>query len=171
VDEKVADINMIRVSYRGSAPIITDLVSGDIQVGFGTLPAIEPALALGAMRMIAIAEGKRSSVVPDLPTISETLLAPRRRRRGFPWQQSPPPMDRHGRWRNGRVSLLNAMRSVNVPPVSTSTSHLATRILPHAQMDQFRDDCDAVIGEVPLQHCGVSLRSSAGIAKYFSFSL
>ena len=71
--KKEARMNMIHVPYRGSGPIIKDLISGDIQVGFGTLPAIQPALALGAVRMIAIAEGKRSSVVPDVPTISETL--------------------------------------------------------------------------------------------------
>lgn len=71
--KKAAGINMIHVPYHGSGPIISDLISGNIQVGFGTLPAIEPALAMGAVRIVAIAEGKRSSVLPDVPTISETL--------------------------------------------------------------------------------------------------
>jgi len=71
--KKNAGIDMIHVPYRGSGPVITDLLSGAIQVGFGTLPAIAPAEGSGAVRILAVAEAKRSSVLPGVPTISETL--------------------------------------------------------------------------------------------------
>jgi tripartite-type tricarboxylate transporter receptor subunit TctC len=71
--KKETGIQMTHVPYRGSGPVITDLLSGVIQVGFGTLPAIAPATGTGAVRILAIAEAKRSSVMPDVPTISETL--------------------------------------------------------------------------------------------------
>jgi len=66
-------IDMVHVPYRGGGPAIQDLVAGNIQVSFGTLPAILPHVASGKIRIIAAAEKKRLPDFPDLPTIDETV--------------------------------------------------------------------------------------------------
>ncbi len=66
-------IDMVHVPYRGGAPTMQDIVAGNIQVAFGTLPSVLPHVASGAIRMIAAAEAKRLPDFPDLPTIDETI--------------------------------------------------------------------------------------------------
>lgn len=66
-------IDMVHVPYRGGGPAIQDLVAGQIQVSFGTLPAILPHVASGKIRIIAAAEKKRIPELPDVPTIEETI--------------------------------------------------------------------------------------------------
>jgi tripartite-type tricarboxylate transporter receptor subunit TctC len=66
-------IDMVHVPYRGGAPTIQDLVAGNIQIAFGTLPSVLPHVATGAIRMIAAAERNRLPDYPDLPTINETI--------------------------------------------------------------------------------------------------
>jgi tripartite-type tricarboxylate transporter receptor subunit TctC len=66
-------IDMVHVPYRGGAPTMQDLVAGNIQVAFGTLPSVLPHVANGSIRMIAAAEAKRLADYPDLPTINETI--------------------------------------------------------------------------------------------------
>jgi tripartite-type tricarboxylate transporter receptor subunit TctC len=66
-------IDMVHVPYRGGGPAIQDLVAGQIQVSFGTLPAVLPHVATGKIRIIAAAEKKRIPELPDMPTIDETV--------------------------------------------------------------------------------------------------
>jgi tripartite-type tricarboxylate transporter receptor subunit TctC len=66
-------IDMVHVPYRGGGPAIQDLVAGQIQVSFGTLPAVLPHAASGKIRIIAAAEKKRIPELPDIPTIDETV--------------------------------------------------------------------------------------------------
>jgi tripartite-type tricarboxylate transporter receptor subunit TctC len=66
-------IDMVHVPYRGGGPAIQDLVAGQIQVAFGTLPAVLPHAASGKIRIIAAAEKKRIPELPDIPTIDETV--------------------------------------------------------------------------------------------------
>lgn len=68
-----AGINMVHVPYRGTAPLIQDLVGGAIDVGFGTPTAVDPFVATGAIRILALAEARRSPAYPGVPTISETV--------------------------------------------------------------------------------------------------
>jgi tripartite-type tricarboxylate transporter receptor subunit TctC len=70
---KNAGIDMIHVPYKGGGPAIQDLVAGQIPISFGTAAAILPQAQSGTIRMIALAEAKRSPIIPDLPTISETV--------------------------------------------------------------------------------------------------
>jgi tripartite-type tricarboxylate transporter receptor subunit TctC len=66
-------IDMVHVPYRGGAPAVQDLVAGQIPVAFGTLPALLPHAASGAIRIIASAEKGRLSEFPDLPAINEIV--------------------------------------------------------------------------------------------------
>ena len=66
-------INMVHVPYRGGGPAIQDLVAGHIPISFGTTPAVLPQVKGGTIRMIGLAEEKRSPDLPGVPTISETV--------------------------------------------------------------------------------------------------
>ncbi len=70
---KRTGIDMAHVAYRGSAPAIQDLIGGNIQVSFGTTPAVLPHAQEGTIRIIALAEAKRHPDLPGVPTIDETL--------------------------------------------------------------------------------------------------
>ena len=70
----MADVKMVHVPYRGSAPAISDLLGGHVSVYFSSLP---PAVSLareGKVRALAVTGAKRSDVLPDLPTVAETGL-------------------------------------------------------------------------------------------------
>ncbi len=63
------DIN--HVPYRGSAPMVTDLLGGQIEVMFDNFPNALPHVQSGRMRALAITSARRSPVVPDVPTVAE----------------------------------------------------------------------------------------------------
>src|SRR5262245_6044890 len=71
--KKKPGIDMLHVPYRGGAPAIQDLVAGHIPISFGTTPAVLPQAAAGSIRIVALAEAKRSPDMPDVPTIAETV--------------------------------------------------------------------------------------------------
>jgi tripartite-type tricarboxylate transporter receptor subunit TctC len=64
-------IDMVHVPYRGGGPAVQDLVAGNIQIAFGTLPALMPHAANGTIRIIASAEKGRVPGFPDTPAINE----------------------------------------------------------------------------------------------------
>jgi tripartite-type tricarboxylate transporter receptor subunit TctC len=70
--EQVLGIKMSRVAYRGSAPIISDLVGGHIPFGIVTLSDAIPQHRAGAVRILAVSSAERSPFVPDVPTLKES---------------------------------------------------------------------------------------------------
>src|SRR5262249_38648412 len=67
----MAGVNMVQVPYRGDAPAVTDLISGQVQVMFcNTVSSVEHIRA-GRLRALAVTTATRSDVLPDLPTVGE----------------------------------------------------------------------------------------------------
>jgi tripartite-type tricarboxylate transporter receptor subunit TctC len=69
----MAGINMVHVPYRGSAPMMTDLLAGQVQVAFDVMVTSLPHVRIGALRALAVAGIQRFEMLPGVPTIAETL--------------------------------------------------------------------------------------------------
>lgn len=66
-------VDMLHVPYRGSAPALTDLIAGHVQVMFDAIPASVPLIRAGSVRALAVTTTARTNALPDLPTITETV--------------------------------------------------------------------------------------------------
>ncbi|HET7911813.1 MAG TPA: tripartite tricarboxylate transporter substrate binding protein [Pseudolabrys sp.] len=64
---------MTHVPYKGSAPMLTDLLGGQVQVTFDNLPSSMPHIKAGKLRALAVTTAKRSEELPDVPTVAETV--------------------------------------------------------------------------------------------------
>src|SRR6266496_3534463 len=64
-------VNMQHVPYRGSAPMLTDLLAGQVQVAFDNLQPSIPHIKAGKLRALAVTTAIRSEALPDLPTIGD----------------------------------------------------------------------------------------------------
>ena len=69
----MAGIKLLHVPYKGASPVIADLLGGRVQVAFLGYSAGAPHVKAGKLHAIAVASLKRSSVAPDLPTVSDTF--------------------------------------------------------------------------------------------------
>jgi tripartite-type tricarboxylate transporter receptor subunit TctC len=69
----MAGIDMVHVSYRGAGPALTDLLAGQVQVSFPTMPASIEHIRTGKLRALAVTTAKRSDALPDIPTVGEFL--------------------------------------------------------------------------------------------------
>lgn len=66
-----ARIFVTHVPYRGANPVVTDLLGGQIDVAFGTLPSVAPFIASGKLRPLAVTSAKRSPLLPGVPVFAE----------------------------------------------------------------------------------------------------
>jgi len=66
-------VDLQNVPYRGSAPALTDMLSGQIHVMFDNMPPSLPHIKAGKLRALGVTTAQRSSVLPDVPTIGETV--------------------------------------------------------------------------------------------------
>jgi len=64
-------INMVHVPYRGSAPPLTDMIGGQVQVMFDSMPASIEYVRAGKVRALAVATAARSPALPDVPTVGD----------------------------------------------------------------------------------------------------
>ncbi len=69
----MAAVDLVHVPYRGSAPALTDLVGGQVQVMFDAMISTMPHIQSGKLRALGVTTATRSEVLADLPTIAETV--------------------------------------------------------------------------------------------------
>jgi tripartite-type tricarboxylate transporter receptor subunit TctC len=62
---------MVHVPYKGAAPALVDLLAGQIQFMFTTIPPALPHLKSGRMKALSVANAKRAALLPDVPTTAE----------------------------------------------------------------------------------------------------
>lgn len=67
----MAGANLTHVAYKGSAPAMTDLIAGQIQLSFDTSVAALPQMAAGKVKAIAVTTRVRSAQMPQVPTVAE----------------------------------------------------------------------------------------------------
>ena len=66
-------IHALHVPYRGSAPMLTDLIGGQVQCAFDNLPASVEHIKAGRLRALAVTTASRSEVLPSIPSLRELL--------------------------------------------------------------------------------------------------
>jgi tripartite-type tricarboxylate transporter receptor subunit TctC len=69
----MAGIDLVHVPYRGTAPALTDLLAGQVQVLFDNLPGSIGHIRSGRIRALGVTAAKRVSALPEVPTIGETV--------------------------------------------------------------------------------------------------
>lgn len=71
----MAGIDLTHVPYKGAAPAIVDVLSGQIALTLATIRAVGPHLKSGKLRALAVTSRKRTGAAPDLPTVAESCCA------------------------------------------------------------------------------------------------
>jgi tripartite-type tricarboxylate transporter receptor subunit TctC len=66
-------VNLVHVPYRGSGPALVDMLSGQVQVMFDAVPSSIGHINEGKLRAIAVTTTTRSSALPDVPTVADTI--------------------------------------------------------------------------------------------------
>ncbi|MCB4824805.1 Bug family tripartite tricarboxylate transporter substrate binding protein [Roseicella aerolata] len=70
---RMAGIEMVHVPYRGGAPAVVDTVAGQTQLLFSAGTQTLPHVQAGRLRLLGVTEGRRSALLPEAPTVAETL--------------------------------------------------------------------------------------------------
>lgn len=69
--DSVAGVKMTHVPYKGSAQVVTAMLSGEIQLTFDSISTSWPHVRSGKLRALAVTSGKRAAIAPDVPTLAE----------------------------------------------------------------------------------------------------
>ncbi len=70
--KKVTGIDMVMVPYKGGAPAMIDVISGQVPVMFTSVTQVLPNVRSGRIRMLAVGAAKRVAALPDIPTVAES---------------------------------------------------------------------------------------------------
>jgi tripartite-type tricarboxylate transporter receptor subunit TctC len=68
-----ANVNIALVPYKGGAPALIDVLAGHNDMTFINLPTLLEFIKAGRLRAVAVADAKRSELLPDVPTLTESL--------------------------------------------------------------------------------------------------
>lgn len=72
--QMMAGVKLVHVPYKGLAPALSDLLSGEVQVMFSSAVAMMPQVKAGRLRAIAMTGARRSPAIPNIPTVAESGL-------------------------------------------------------------------------------------------------
>jgi tripartite-type tricarboxylate transporter receptor subunit TctC len=70
----MANVNIVRVPYKGGGQAVIDLLGGHVQLMFATAPSVAPQVKSGRLRALAVTGTRRSALLPDLPTVAASGL-------------------------------------------------------------------------------------------------
>jgi tripartite-type tricarboxylate transporter receptor subunit TctC len=71
---QMAGIDIVHVPYKGAGPAFVDLIAGQVSMYFASIPPALPQLKAGRVRALAVTSERRTSLLPELPTIAEAAL-------------------------------------------------------------------------------------------------
>ncbi len=71
--KRSAGIDIVNITYKGSAPALQDLVAGQVQMMFDNLPSAYPLISSGKLRALAVTSAQPSPALPDVPTVASVL--------------------------------------------------------------------------------------------------
>lgn len=133
--EHANGIQLGHIPYKGSGPLVTDLIGGQVTMSFDTVTPVLPHIQSGKLKALAVTTGKRSSALPDVPTLQEAglkdfdigtwfgLLAP-----------AATPKDVIARLNAETVKILQSpdfrqrMAAIGAEPVGNSSEQMAQQI-------------------------------------------
>src|SRR5262249_10857394 len=67
----MAGVDLVHVPYRGAGPALTDLLGGQVQMQFASMPSSIQYIRAGKLRALAVVTATRSDALPDIPTVAE----------------------------------------------------------------------------------------------------
>jgi tripartite-type tricarboxylate transporter receptor subunit TctC len=128
-------VQMLHVPYKGSGPLTTDLLGGQVNMSFDTITPVLPHIKAGKLRALAVTTAKRSVALPDVPTLDEAGL------KGFnmgTWfgvlAPAATPADVVGRLNAEIVKIINnpefrkKMEEIGAVPVGDTPAQMAAQI-------------------------------------------
>jgi tripartite-type tricarboxylate transporter receptor subunit TctC len=65
-------VNIVHVAYKGTGPALSDLLGGQVQLMFSTMPPPLPHVKTGKLRALGVTSAKRAKAAPDVPTVAES---------------------------------------------------------------------------------------------------
>ena len=68
----LAGVNIVHVPYKGGGQAITEVISGQIQMAFSSVPAVLPHIKVGRLNALGVGSARRSAALPNVPTIAES---------------------------------------------------------------------------------------------------
>ena len=71
--KSMADVRMTHIPYKGTGPLITDLMTGQVNVTIASAVPLSPPVTAGRLRGLAVTSPRRSAAFPELPAIAETV--------------------------------------------------------------------------------------------------
>jgi tripartite-type tricarboxylate transporter receptor subunit TctC len=133
--ENLTGTDLVHVPYKGSGPLATDLLGGQINMSFDTITPVLQHIKSGKLRALAVTTAKRSSALPDVPTLEEAGL------KGFnigTWfgvlAPAATPKDIVARLNTEMVKAIQSpefrkrMEEIGAEPVGNSTEQMALQI-------------------------------------------